>query len=121
MWKQWKGFAEMCHEASSMNPARSRSARSNYDLPNDRDGEIIYILNNHHLSLSSFFYYLNILYHNSWKSTIILEGAEMKLIPLEDKGFLVEERAKQVCLDSQRFNFNVAMYSTFLIRDIMLT
>jgi len=45
----------------------------------------------------------------------------MKLIPLEDEGFLVEETVRQVCLNGQRFNVNVVIYSTFLIRDIMLT
>jgi len=47
-------------------------------------------------------------------STIIPGGAEMKLIELEDEGFLVEETIRQVCLDGQRFNVNV------VIRGIML-
>ena len=54
-------------------------------------------------------------------STIIPGEAKMKLIPLEDEGFLVEEIARQVCFDGQRFNVNAVMYNTFLIRGIMLT
>jgi len=54
-------------------------------------------------------------------STIIPGEAKMKLIPLEDEGFLVEEIVRQVCLNGQSFNINVVMYSTFLIRGIMLT
>jgi len=37
---------------------------------------------------------INTLYHNSWMSTIIPGGAEMKLILLEDEGFLVEETVR---------------------------
>jgi len=44
----------------------------------------------------------------------------MKLTPLEDEGFLVEETVRQVSLNGQRFNVNVVMCSTFLIRGIML-
>ena len=72
------------------------------------------------LPLSSFFY-VNILYYNSWMSTIIPGGVEMKLIPLEDEGFLVEEKVRQVCFNGQKFNVNMVMYNTFLIRGIMLT
>jgi len=45
----------------------------------------------------------------------------MKLIPLEDEGFLVEETVRQVYLNGQRFNVNVIRYNTFLIRGITLT
>ena len=44
----------------------------------------------------------------------------MKLIPLEDEGFLVEETVRQVCVNAQRFNVNMVMYNTLLIKGIML-
>jgi len=42
-------------------------------------------------------------------SIIILGGAEMKLIPLEDEGLLVEETVRQISLNDQKFNVNVVI------------
>ena len=53
-------------------------------------------------------------------SIIILGGAEMKLIPLEDEGLLVEETVRQICLNNQKFNVNVVIYSTSLIGGMVL-
>ena len=56
------------------------------------------------------------MYYNSSMSTRVL-GMEMKLISFEERDSLEKKQSD----GDQRFNINVVMYNTFLIRGIVLT